>query len=273
MIINHITRLITSGLGVIGRHFKLTNTPFLQKPYQVMAGLMLPGHEVVVDIDGQKMTVPNPRQSILGKMLYLYGAWEPPVSHFLRSKLQPGMIVLDVGAHAGYYTLLMAKQVGKDGKVIAFEPNRLVRELLLKNIKLNEYDYVTVSPFALFSREGTTVLETLDSSNMRLSLDSAASNKEQVVMREFDRCTIELGVDRVDLIKIDVEGAEFDVLQGMRELLDKHHPALLIEVHFEGLTQFGHTSPELLDFVRSFGYVIEPIWSQDGTDTIFCKVT
>ncbi len=264
-------RLITSRLGAIGRRAGLTNISFLQKAYIIVTSLMLPNREIQVDLDGQKMVVPNPRQSILGRMIYLYGSWEATVSQFLQSELQPGMVVLDVGAHAGYYTLLMAKQVGQNGKVIAFEPNSVVRELLIKNIGLNKYDQVTVSPFALFSREGTTALETLDISNMRLSLHGAATNTQPVVMRAFDHCRVELGISQVNLIKIDVEGAELDVLQGMRELLDNCYPALLIEVHFEGLTQFDHTSTELLDFVRSFGYVIEPIWSQEGTDTIFCR--
>ena len=268
---NRITRMITGRFGAIGRRLGISNISFLQKAYIAAVGLMLPNHEAQVELDGNKMIVPNPRQSILGRMIYLYGSWEPVVSQFLRSKLQSRMVVLDVGAHAGYYTLLMAQQVGQGGRVVAFEPNRAVRELLSRNIELNGYDQVTVCPFALFSHDGTTILETLDNSNMRLSPNAQAGAAEQVVMREFDGCRAELGIERVNLLKLDVEGAEFDVLQGMRDLLTSCHPDLLIEVHLEGLAQFNHTPAELLDYVKSLGYGVEPIWSQEGTDTVFCK--
>jgi hypothetical protein len=75
----------------------------------------------------------------------------------------------------------------------------------------------------------------------------------------------------VDLIKMDVEGAELDVLYGMKELLNKFHPSLIIEVHRNGLGRFRHTESEIREYIRSFGYTIQDIWNYSDTITVLCQ--
>jgi FkbM family methyltransferase len=180
------------------------------------------------------------------------------------------MTTLDIGAHVGYYTLLMAKRVGKEGHVFAFEPNPVVRKYIEQNVQRNGYAQVEISPYALFSKGGFGILEGRDNLNSCLSLQSAPTDRS-IQIAVFDQVKKDLGIDRVDLIKMDVEGAELDILHGMRGLIGKHHPSLIIEVHRNGLIHFQHSESEIREYLKSFGYTMKDIWSQIGTITVLGK--
>jgi FkbM family methyltransferase len=179
------------------------------------------------------------------------------------------MTVLDIGAHVGYYTLLMAKRVGPSGRVFSFEPNAGVRKFLDENIRLNGHAQVTVCPVALFSFEGEGQLEGRDNLNSFLT-PGAASMQTSVPMVVFDRYAEAHGIGAIDFIKMDVEGAEYDILSGMRRLLQRYHPILIIELHPLGLPRFGHSLAETWALLEGFGYTVQTIWSQTGTITVQC---
>ena len=270
MIKNRIVRWITKYLGIIGNRLKLSHFPVLQDFYLGIIGIVLPDKDVWVTMDDQEMLIPNPRRDALGRMIYIHGSWEDTVTRVLCKEVHPGMTVLDIGAHVGYYTLIMAKRVGMEGKVIAFEPNPVVRKIIEQNVDRNSYSHVVISPYALFSKEGYGLLNGRDNLNSCLRPQPTKTDGSASIM-VFDRLKKVMGIDKVDFLKMDVEGAELDILFGMQELLEKYHPVMVIEVHVDGLIQFQHSESEVHEYIQSFGYTMEEIWSQTDTVTVLCK--
>jgi len=267
---NQWVRLMTNIIGVIGRGTGLSSIPFLQGLYLRLFSSIVPDHDIWVPFDGQEMLIPNPKKSDLSRMIYLHGSWEDIVSRILCQEVRRGMTTLDIGAHVGYYTLLMAKRVGEEGRVIAFEPNADVRKYIEQSVQRNGYSSVTLCPYALFHKGGFGALEGSDNLQSRLSqqLDASEGSFPVVV---FDDVKESLGIDKVDFLKMDVEGAELDILFGMRATLEQFHPRMIVEVHVRGLTLFRHSELEIREYIRSFGYTIRDIWSQNDTITILCK--
>jgi FkbM family methyltransferase len=267
---NRITRLGTRILSVIGQGLGLSKITSLQNLYGRIARQGLPDSDLWIMVDGQRMLIPSPRHNIIGQMLYMHGAWEEAVTRFLCGILHPGMTVMDVGAHIGYYTLLMAKRITPDGRVFSFEPNPAVRKYLEENIRANGYSSIDVFPFALFSRDGVGVLEGQDNLNSCLKPDMAKGHEDLVQFARFDGIQSKLGIDRIDVIKMDVEGAEMDILIGMQNYLKAHYPALIIEVHLKGLPQFGYDPAAPSEFLRALGYSVSNVWAHINTTTVYC---
>jgi FkbM family methyltransferase len=236
----------------------------------------LPNEDLVLSWDDQLILLENPRHNVISQEIFLKGVWEPAVTEYVCPRIKPGMTVIDVGADTGYYTLLFARRVGRVGKVIAFEPIPSARETLERNISLNDYTNITVCDFALFSSNSLMVLE----APRELSrIDPRKTKNEktgiQIQTKSFDECVSQLNIQRIDLVKIDVEGAELDVLYGMRHSLEKYHPALLVEVHSHYLTHFGYTTEDLGGFLDDMKYGLHPVDKpsldlRNGNTTIYC---
>ncbi len=198
----------------------------------------------------------------------VYGNWEPEVSTIVRSAVHTGMSALDVGGHIGYYTLLLAKCVGKSGRVYAFEPLPGNFELLQKNIELNHLDQVEAARLAIFSYTGTltmTVPEGNSNSGGASVVHRVGSNQIQVETTTLDSfCTAK--EIRPEFIKIDVEGAEYDVLKGAELIVRGCRPKLLIELHhFDGNLQ-ANRAPSLLE---QWGYRLKWIERFEQTSHVF----
>ena len=214
----------------------------------------------MLSFDEQRILVHNPRENVIGQDIFLKGSWEPEVTRFICPRIRKGMTILDVGADIGYYTLLFAKRVGADGRVIAFEPIPAARATLQQNILLNAYNNVSILDYALYDSEGIVVLEgPLDVSRINPSKQETGEDGLKIRTRSFDRCVGELSLDRIDMAKIDVEGAELNVLMGMVNTLEKHHPALLVEVHPTYLGLFNHDPDDLLRILKQMNYTIYPV--------------
>jgi len=167
----------------------------------------------------------------------VYGSWEPKVSAVVRETVREGMTALDIGGHIGYYTLLLARYAGKNGRVYAFEPLPSNFELLEKNIWLNNLDQVEALPFAVFSHPGKLTISAPDgdSNSGGASVVSVVGSRQiEVEATTIDSFCKIRGI-RPEFIKMDVEGAEYDVLQGAEETIRACRPKMLIELHhFDG---------------------------------------
>lgn len=189
--------------------------------------------------------------------LYVSGTFEPNEFFFLGQILKPGMTMLDVGANEGLYTLFSASRVGGTGRVVAFEPSSRERRKLQHNVARNQLGNVTVVPAAVGSREGTAALQIASGVHSghntlgALVYDDAPSvGVERVSVERLDSVLDRLGVVRVDIVKIDVEGSEMGVLDGARETLAAHRPVLLVEANDKALRAQGASSDALLAFLR-----------------------
>jgi len=198
---------------------------------------------------------------------FIYGTWEPEVLSAIKANVRPGMTVIDVGAHIGYYTLLFAKLVGPNGRVIAFEPLPANYDLLSMNVRLNALSYVRTLPQAAFSRDEQILLTVPDdspNSGDASILPRGGTKQFRVSAIPLDSFCASASL-HPDLIKMDVEGAEQDALLGAAQTIVRYHPKLLIELHhFEG-NLAAHATPSLL---KSWGYDIRWIERSDMTSHI-----
>lgn len=150
--------------------------------------------------------------------------YESETTILFETLVKPGMAVLDVGAHVGYFSLLAARGAGSTGKVYSFEPEPQNYELLLKNIEINGYKNIVSTQKAVSNKVGSTTL-------FLTALDNGRHSTYQHGLPETGNVAVETttldyfleaeGWPDIGLVKVDVEGAEMDVLAGMGQLLDK----------------------------------------------------
>jgi FkbM family methyltransferase len=154
------------------------------------------------------------------------GSYEAEVQELLVSLVKPGSVVYDLGANAGFFTLLAARLVGPAGRVYAFEPLPANLELLRRHLELNRCANVTVVAAAVSDRDGRARFGGAGST-ARLEEEGAV----EVATARIDTLIARGELAPADLVKLDVEGAELAALEGMDGLLRDARPRLLIEFH------------------------------------------
>lgn len=164
--------------------------------------------------------------------LMLDGFWEMWLTRFLAQTVKPGMRVIDVGANYGYYTLLLGDAVGESGEVIAVEPNPDAAALLGESLTLNGFAARTrLVPQAVGAQDGTALLFTPEGEPKNALLvsqpDLPGGRTCEVAVTTIDALT--LAGPKVDLIKIDAEGAEQSIIAGMQGLIARDRPTLVLE--------------------------------------------
>lgn len=199
----------------------------------------------------------------LSRQMFVAGCIEPNEFALLDKLLAPGMTFLDAGANDGIYTLFAARRVGNSGTIWAFEPSRREVERLAHNLKLNKLRGVHACPFALADFDGNAELRIAGYEHEGQNTLGAfvydvvqELGKEPVTVRKLDSIIEENKIAALDVIKLDVEGAEYRALQGMREALRKFRPIILFEVSDAGLRNQGSNREELLEFLASREYSI-----------------
>ena len=191
---------------------------------------------------------------------YHLGAYEPETSRFLATHLQPGDTFWDIGANAGYHTLMGARAVGPTGRVIAVEPDPGTCEILREQLALNGFANCTVVQAAVADRGGSTLLVQRASDprgNALQEIDNPAIDNKVGDVVEVPCVTLDELAARYPppkLIKMDIEGAEVLALPGGRALHSgPGRPArMLIAVHGDEARDFCR------DLLRELGYELEP---------------
>ncbi len=225
------------------------------QPYAAWRTSRLPDHDVVIHTGGFLVKAFSPRNNRIGRALFLTGIWEPEVTGAFRALVKPGDTVFDIGGDAGYYTLLFKKCAGPEGHVVVFEPIPLAQERITENVALNGFRNVTLIDKALGSRPGSFVLERpFEDSRINMTKTSAGEGDITVDVVPFDTLDRQRPLPVPSLVKIDVEGAELEVLRGMEHLVSAHHPAFVIELHPQYLPQFDATVNDVLDWLQRRGY-------------------
>jgi FkbM family methyltransferase len=190
----------------------------------------------------------------------LFDCFEVAETQFIQRYLQPGMTVLDIGAHHGYYSLIASRAVREQGAVHAFEPAPRERAHLKSNLALNRCKQVSVYEFALGATRGTATLfeaETkLDGCNSLRPQDGVSRSKRfEVEVFPLDQFVLDHQLEKVDFIKMDVEGAELSVLQGASELLGaSYRPVILAEVSDLRTKGWGYRALEILRHLEGKGF-------------------
>jgi FkbM family methyltransferase len=202
----------------------------------------------------------DPRDMI-GSDILRSGVWEMETVGFVTSWLRRGMTFVDAGAHVGQYTLLASGAVGPAGRVIAFEPHPVLFQVLRRNVSRAGCVNVTVSQLALgrAAGPGHLVLHppgNYGASSLRPDAATAHHPRMPVQVITLDEALSGFGrTPAVDLVKIDVEGAELDVIEGARGTLAAS-PGIVLIVEFlrANPLRFGHTVEDVEARLRELGF-------------------
>lgn len=200
-------------------------------------------------------------QDLIQETILLENVWDPLLTNFVTTNLGRDGVFVDIGANAGYFSLLASRCVGEGGKVLAIEPNPNVAEQLKRNITRSNLPNVTVAETACVDTTETTSLTLYlygvsNSGRASVSRSNAESIESvQVRATTVDQLIREHDLRNLMLIKIDVEGAELMVLKGMQETIKAFKPTIVLELEDDLLKSFSTTTEEVIRFLSNFGYV------------------
>jgi FkbM family methyltransferase len=189
---------------------------------------------------------------------YFCGIYEPPVTRIVQRHLRPGSVFVDAGANWGYFSLVAASGAGADCRVLALEPDPRMFDALAQNVRLNGLTQITLRAAAASSTEGRARLTGFDPASLNRGVSRLGAERAEGPVFDVDCVTIDrLTADfsRVDLVKIDVEGAEDLVLDGMRDgLAAGRYRAIVLELHPDLLRARGAEPESCLQRLRNAGY-------------------
>lgn len=224
----------------------------------------------IAELTGFRMFV-MPEDAVLGREICETGDYETNVSGVFRRMLKPGMRVLDIGANVGFYSLLSASLIGEEGRVWALEPSPRNAAFLLASLQLNGFKNVELIQAAA-SYKWEVLSFFADSTNgvteTRVASDPASLGQ---TVQALPASAIVPAGERMDIVKMDIEGAEGKALLGIFDLLKEHKPAVFAEFSPTNMpARSGMTGEEFLDLFYLLGYklaLLEPSGVVDcGTD-------
>src|SRR6267143_7173741 len=207
----------------------------------------------------------------IGKLVFAFRECYEPELEYLRSLLSPGATFVDVGANLGIYTLVASRIVGHSGRVIAFEPSVQSFPLLQKNITLNSLTNVSAFPVALSAKAGRIRLyhaPCCPSGNSFGHHPSFHGSFETVDTESLDDALHRIPAARVDVIKMDVQGAEELVLRGARKVVASMRPVIIFEIWPEGADLLGLSPFGVWNLLERMGYKFFTVSSASTTTRI-----
>jgi FkbM family methyltransferase len=199
------------------------------------------------------------RNDFIGAALFC-GGFENTECSFVERFLNPGMTVLDVGAHHGFYTLLASRKVGSQGRVLAVEASPRESKKLQLHLAINRCKNVQLECCALGEAEGRAQLHVvLGGQSGRSSFRNPGASEPTVTIPVHIKCLDSMlaahDIERVDFMKVDVEGGELSVLKGGIELLSRRpRPVILLEVQDVRTREWGYPAREIVQFLSTNGY-------------------
>jgi FkbM family methyltransferase len=197
------------------------------------------------------------------RCLFTTGRYEPNEFHLLSRLLRSGLTFIDAGANLGLFTVFAANRVGPVGTVLSIEPSRRELAIIETNIALNRLENIKLLPVALSDQPGEVdllVAPLAKSGHNTLGAfgfeDTAPDHRERVSAQRLDDLVESLHLARVDVMKLDIEGAELAALRGARGILERYHPTLLVELSDRSLQHQQSTSCEVVALLELHGYQV-----------------
>jgi FkbM family methyltransferase len=222
-------------------------------------------------------------QQYLDRQLLIEGIWEPPLTAFIRHSIRNGDTCIDVGAHKGYVTCLLASVVGAAGTVLSFEPDPRAFDALSKNLRMNQYQQVQPFSFALGAEDGSIPLTLTNTLGWSSRYPNPLARSDEigtitVNCIQFDgqqHFTYLLSESRcLSFVKIDAEGCEPEIWYGMIETIKRFKPLISMEINYQSLKGGKIDVLEFKNYIHSAGYhdVFEPIVVCGGPTTPRCAL-
>jgi FkbM family methyltransferase len=212
-----------------------------------------------------RMLLP-PRWKGGGKLIFVFRENYESELNYLETILSEGKTFVDIGANLGIYTLVACRMVGRSGRVIAFEPSLQSFPTLKENILLNGFTNVQAFRIALSDKTGEAFLyHGEDPGKNSLGSDPGGESRgETVATLPLDEALHQASVKGVDVIKMDVEGAELLVLRGATRVITLHRPTVLFEMNPEASRRLGFSPHAVWDLLANSGYEFF-VLKQDGS--------
>lgn len=220
------------------------------KEFQTQVSLIPSGHMLMAELADFKFWF-NSSDREMGVPMG-FGTYEQETVSFLKGVVTPGMVCWDIGAQTGFFTCLLSRLVGNSGEVISYEPMPNSFDLMAKNIKENGFDKIAYAFNAACSNIIGEIPMMLASKMFVVEKNAKDTIKIPCVRLD------EAGHERLpDLIKIDVEGHEPAVLEGLEKVLQRCSPLLMLELNEYWLTNCsGKSSGELIRELNKLGYIV-----------------
>lgn len=207
-------------------------------------------------LPGQILINVNPTEHIQ-RQLFWYGYYEKPVGDLLKKLLRPGNTFVDVGANIGYFSLLASGNFPR-GRIISLEPVSKSFEALKANIALNKINNIEAFNIAAGKTEETSTIYLAGDDNTGMSSlhqpENYSGQTEMVKVTRLDQLAVDLKLEQIDVIKIDVEGYELAVLEGMKEVMEKFRPHILLELNPHTLSYFNLKPADVINYTAGFSY-------------------
>ena len=199
----------------------------------------------------------------------------PPAEEgFLQALDLAGRTVYDVGGYEGVFSLFFARQVGPAGRLVTFEPNPVNHAKIVANLALNGFRNVEIRRIAVGAAPGSATLVFPADETARGSL---LTDIQDQIKQEKHVAAVEVDVDSIDhqiagglpepdFVKIDVEGLELEVLQGMSAVIARRHPALYIEIHGADMQRKLENATAVIEYLWLAGYAVRHVESGQNID-------
>jgi len=215
-----------------------------------------------INVNGYKMSV-IPNDKGISAELLLFNTHEPLTTKLIIKEIKPDFVCLDIGSNIGYYACLESKLVGEKGHIIAIEPSIENFQYLKKNLSFSQNQNYETCNFACGDKNGETNFAISDRSNWSRivendDLQSLINDNIHIVkvpVKKIDTFFLEKPIEKLDFIRMDVEGYESKIYSGMKETIKKFKPILQIEVHhlFIGID----STKKLLHELKNDGYKVK----------------
>ena len=216
------------------------------------------------DKNDQIIRIANPQRAFLirdeqeyiQRNVYFLNYYEIRETNYVRKILREGDVFVDIGANIGWFTVLASAGVGASGQVFAFEPSRRIHQHLADNVGINNCGNVVLERLALSDASGSAILANANPRNDGMgSIVHGGRTGEEVRTQTLDAYFEGRDAGTIDLVKLDVEGAEMFVLRGMRGLLAAGRVRrILFEYHRGQQAAAGEPPQIIFEFLREFGF-------------------
>jgi FkbM family methyltransferase len=194
------------------------------------------------------------------------GRWDPWDAEALKKELRPGMHVLNLGAHIGYFALLAGREVGSGGAVTAIEAEPGNFSLLKENVRRSKLGNIRVVHGAVSDHPGTLEMSlspTNTGDHRAYGYDGATGTVTVPAVTVDDVLEPDW---RVDFVFADIQGTEHVAMRGMRRTVERWHPPMLLEFWPQGIREFGDDPVEVLGGYRELGYSFDVVGREVGAD-------
>lgn len=251
LILLRILEKVASELRAAGLH------PVTRLARRIL-GLVIRG--ITIQLDGLVLTGSVRHRGYLWQLQDgTHGAY---MARLFRGVLRPGMVVCDIGAHIGYYSLLAAQCIGPGGKVFAFEPDPASFTFLTRNVEANHFASSIVIPIpkAVSDRSGYMPFYLHEDDRTRSSLFWHEEGAPHILVECVSLDDFFADTGRVDVIKMDIEGGELQALKGMERTLARSGTVtMFVECNHKALQAAGGDAWQLVTMLRHMGFTVQVI--------------